>query len=97
MAYASGITPGRVEIIGHRGSPRENRENTLPSFRRAFEVGADAVELDVHATLDGVVVIHHDGATNSRPGDTGQVAVIAESTLDLLRGIRAAGGAIPTL
>ena len=49
-----------MERIGHRGAKRELRENTLAAFRRAFERGADAVELDVHATRDGVVVIHHD-------------------------------------
>jgi glycerophosphoryl diester phosphodiesterase len=49
-----------VERIGHRGAKRELPENTLPAFRRAWERGADAVELDVHATSDGVVVVHHD-------------------------------------
>lgn len=96
MAYASATRPGRVEIIGHRGSPREHRENTLPSFERAFAVGADAVELDVHGTADGAVVIHHDAATNSRPGDSGPVATIAKSTLAELRAIPVGGGAIPT-
>jgi glycerophosphoryl diester phosphodiesterase len=86
-----------VEIIGHRGSPSEYRENTLPSFRRAFEVGANAVELDVHGTRDGVVVVHHDAATNSRPGDSGTVAVIAESTLPMLRRIPVGTDTIPTL
>lgn len=49
-----------VERIAHRGAKREFPENTLSAFRRAFELGADAVELDVHATRDGVVVVHHD-------------------------------------
>jgi glycerophosphoryl diester phosphodiesterase len=49
-----------VERIGHRGAKRELRENTLAAFQRAFERGADAIELDVHATEDGVVVVHHD-------------------------------------
>ena len=49
-----------VERIAHRGAKREFPENTLSSFRRAFELGADAVELDVHSTSDGVVVVHHD-------------------------------------
>jgi glycerophosphoryl diester phosphodiesterase len=40
--------------------PRRERENTLPSFRAALSAGADAIELDVHATSDGVVVVHHD-------------------------------------
>jgi len=50
----------RLEIIAHRGAPRAYTENTLPSFRCALEGGADAIELDVHATADGVVVVHHD-------------------------------------
>jgi glycerophosphoryl diester phosphodiesterase len=40
--------------------PRLARENTLPSFELAMEAGADGLELDVHATADGVVVVHHD-------------------------------------
>lgn len=50
----------QFERIGHRGAPREILENTLPSFERAFDVGADAIELDVHLTVDGTVVVHHD-------------------------------------
>jgi glycerophosphoryl diester phosphodiesterase len=49
-----------VERIGHRGAPREFLENTLPAFDRALTRGADAVELDVHLTADGVPVVHHD-------------------------------------
>jgi glycerophosphoryl diester phosphodiesterase len=40
--------------------PRRVRENTLPSFDAALEAGAEGIELDVHATSDGVVVVHHD-------------------------------------
>lgn len=50
----------RVERIGHRGAPRECMENTLPSFLRAVALGANAVELDVHVSADGVPVVHHD-------------------------------------
>jgi glycerophosphoryl diester phosphodiesterase len=49
-----------VEIIAHRGMPREAPENTLAAFRRALDAGADGIELDVHGTADGVVVVHHD-------------------------------------
>lgn len=52
--------PQTLERIGHRGSPRERPENTLPGFLLALEHGADAVELDVHSTADGQVVVHHD-------------------------------------
>jgi glycerophosphoryl diester phosphodiesterase len=49
-----------VELIGHRGAPREFPENSLPAFERAIERGADAIELDVHVTSDGVPIVHHD-------------------------------------
>ena len=96
MAYASG-SARPIEVIGHRGSPRQYRENTLPSFGRAFAEGARAVELDVHATRDGIVVVHHDSATNSRPGDSGPVAVISQTALETLRSIRIGDSVIPTL
>lgn len=96
MAY------GRVggplpEVIGHRGSPREFRENTLPSFARAFAAGAEGVELDVHATLDRVVVVHHDAVTNVRPGDSGTRVAIAESSVEKVQAVLVAGERIPTL
>ena len=40
--------------------PRLARENTLASFSLALEAGADGIELDVHATRDGAVVVNHD-------------------------------------
>lgn len=49
-----------MEWVAHRGAKTEFPENTLAAFRRAFERGADAIELDVHATRDGEVVVHHD-------------------------------------
>jgi glycerophosphoryl diester phosphodiesterase len=48
------------EVIAHRGAPRELPENTLPSFQRALDLGAAGIELDVHATRDDRVVVHHD-------------------------------------
>jgi glycerophosphoryl diester phosphodiesterase len=57
----------RIERIGHRGAPRERCENTLPSFLLALERGADAIELDVHVTGDGRVVVHHDDTLGGRP------------------------------
>jgi glycerophosphoryl diester phosphodiesterase len=52
--------PTRPQIIAHRGVPREHPENSLPGFRRALALGVDGIELDVHATADGVAVVHHD-------------------------------------
>ena len=58
------MTRARPKLIGHRGAPRERPENTLPSFLRALELQADGIELDVHCTIDRVVVVHHDIALN---------------------------------
>ena len=47
-------------VIAHRGASAEERENTLPAFERAIELGADFVELDVQASSDGGLVVFHD-------------------------------------
>jgi glycerophosphoryl diester phosphodiesterase len=47
-------------IIAHRGASEQAYENSISAFRRAVELGADAVELDVHATADGALLVHHD-------------------------------------
>lgn len=52
--------PQVAEHIAHRGASRELPENTIPAFLRAVARGADAIELDVHATADRIVVVHHD-------------------------------------
>lgn len=49
-------------VIGHRGSPHEAPENTIPSFLAALDAGAGGVELDARLTRDGRVVVHHDAA-----------------------------------
>ncbi|HEX8953440.1 MAG TPA: glycerophosphodiester phosphodiesterase family protein [Polyangia bacterium] len=49
-----------VRIYAHRGASAELPENTMAAFRRAAELGVDALELDIHATRDGVLVVAHD-------------------------------------
>jgi glycerophosphoryl diester phosphodiesterase len=49
-----------TQIIAHRGASHAEPENTVRAFRRAADIGADAVELDVRTTADGVLVVHHD-------------------------------------
>lgn len=47
-------------VIGHRGAPGYRPEHSEASYRLAFELGADAVEPDVVATKDGVLVVRHE-------------------------------------
>ena len=58
------MTARGIEIQGHRGARGLLPENTLPSFERAIELGADVLELDLGMTRDGVPVVHHDRALN---------------------------------
>jgi glycerophosphoryl diester phosphodiesterase len=56
----SGPPRGPVWVIGHRGAARWAPENTLESFCKALELGADAIETDVCVTRDGRFVLWHD-------------------------------------
>lgn len=49
-----------IEAISHRGSRTRHGENSIGAVLAAAEEGADGIEIDVHATRDGVVVVHHD-------------------------------------
>ena len=48
------------DLQGHRGARGLLPENTLPSFKKALEIGVDTIECDMAVTKDDVVVIHHD-------------------------------------
>lgn len=65
-------------LVGHRGDPLNYPEETFQSFDSAFNNGADYVELDVHESADGVVVIQHDSTIQRM---TGANLTIAKSTL----------------
>lgn len=55
-----GLLVHKLKCIAHRGAMKIAPENTLTSFRNAIEIGADAIEFDLHMTLDGKLVVHHD-------------------------------------
>lgn len=48
------------KIIAHRGLTTDYPENTIAAFVKAQEAGADKVELDLHESKDGRLVVHHD-------------------------------------
>ena len=93
---------GRPRIFGHRGSMGYAPENTFASFELAVKQGVDAIELDVHLTADGEVVVIHDALLDRTAGGEGLVGEkrLAElKTLDV--GVHFAphfaGERIPTL
>ena len=59
-------------VIAHRGASAELPENTLPAFERAIELGADAIEFDVHADATGRLLVTHAAP---RPSATAGKAV----------------------
>jgi glycerophosphoryl diester phosphodiesterase len=72
--------------LAHRGASSSAPENTLESFRLAVESGAGGLELDVHLTRDGHVVVIHDPTVDRTTDGTGTVAGM---TLDELRALDA--------
>lgn len=88
------IEPGRRLIIAHRGASAEAPENTLEAFQLGLDQGADALEMDVRLTRDGVAVVIHDPTLDRTTDRTGAVA---ELTLEQVQLADAGGGArVPT-
>jgi glycerophosphoryl diester phosphodiesterase len=90
----SGAAARMPLVIAHRGASGERPENTLGAYALAIEQRADMIEIDLHRTRDGAIVIAHDerlaGLPNGRE--------IAESTLAEVRAVDAGGGErVPTL
>lgn len=75
----------RPRVIAHRGASGYEYENSRAAFRRALMLDADGVELDVHATSDGAIIVHHDA-------DIPGVGPIAGLTWDQARQLRLRNG-----
>jgi glycerophosphoryl diester phosphodiesterase len=58
-----------ISVIAHRGYSGKYPENTLLAFEKAIEIGADYIELDVHRSADGKILVIHDAWT-ARVGDS---------------------------
>ncbi len=87
------------DIIAHRGSSRECLENTIVAFERALDQGADGIELDVHGSADGALVVHHDpvlpdvvATDESVVGGARRTRVISRMSLNEIRATRLADG-----
>ncbi|MEU2421290.1 glycerophosphodiester phosphodiesterase family protein [Streptomyces sp. NPDC007851] len=75
--------------IGHRGVMGVEPENTLRSFVAAQQAGLDLIELDLHLSKDGALVVMHDAEVDRTTDGTGP---IAEKTLEELRALDAGRG-----
>ncbi|MDG9701032.1 glycerophosphodiester phosphodiesterase family protein [Streptomyces sp. DH37] len=75
--------------VGHRGVMGVEPENTLRSFVRAEREGMDVIELDLHLSRDGALVVMHDADVDRTTDGSGP---IAEKTLAELRGLDAGLG-----
>ncbi|MGE0322185.1 MAG: glycerophosphodiester phosphodiesterase [Polyangiaceae bacterium] len=73
--------------IAHRGGRKLAPEHTLVAYQNGLDVGADILELDVHATSDGVLVLMHDDTVDRTTNGTG---AIKELTFAELRSLDAA-------
>jgi glycerophosphoryl diester phosphodiesterase len=91
-------------VIAHRGDSAYRPENTFASFTSALEAGAEIIELDVHTTRDGHVVVIHDPTVDRTTNGRGAVADLALAELRALSagyparfGQSYAGERVPTL
>lgn len=81
--------------VGHRGARAYEPENTLRSFKKAIELGVDAVELDVRTTKDGEIVVVHDAEVNRTTNGKG---LVNELTVEEIKQLKTEKGEkIPTL
>lgn len=78
-----------VFVISHRGDWRNFPENSLEAMNSAIEMGVDIVEIDIHRTADGELVVCHDRTINRTTNGKGK---IKELTLDSLRNCRLRAG-----
>jgi len=84
----------RLLCIAHRGASGHEPENTLPAFRKAIELQADWIELDIYHVENDLVVIHDATLNRTTNGD----GPVMEKSLAYLRSLDAGNGQpIPTL
>jgi glycerophosphoryl diester phosphodiesterase len=94
--------PGRTWVVGHRGAMGYCPENTFASFDRALALGADWIELDVHQSRDGELIVIHDEAVDRTTDGRGLVQEQTTAELKALDagswyGPQFAGQRVPTL
>ncbi len=74
----------RILAYAHQGGAREGPSSTLYAMQQALAAGADALELDVHASSDGVLVVCHDPTLERTTNGSGRIAEHSWSELEQL-------------
>jgi glycerophosphoryl diester phosphodiesterase len=78
------MIPSVAMVYAHRGGSKLRPENTLLAFDHGLSLGADGIELDVHLSRDGVVVVHHDATLERTTNGRGPVAALTADELERL-------------
>ncbi|MGN6096462.1 MAG: glycerophosphodiester phosphodiesterase family protein [Bosea sp. (in: a-proteobacteria)] len=86
-----------MRIIGHRGARNIWAENSLSGFRNVCGLGVDAVELDVHLSSDGEIMVIHDPLLERTTDHKGPVAYLSRAALAKITLDDTLGETIPTL
>ncbi|MFE2042494.1 glycerophosphodiester phosphodiesterase [Streptomyces sp. NPDC059477] len=74
----------RIQVVAHRGASEDAPEHTLAAYKKAIEVGADALECDVRLTADGHLVCVHDRRVNRTSNGRGAVSALELAELAAL-------------
>jgi glycerophosphoryl diester phosphodiesterase len=69
----SELTHADFAIIAHRGASGHAPENTLSAFRKGLDMGADMIEMDIHLSSDGELIVIHDATLNRTTNGVGRV------------------------
>ena len=91
-----------VEVAAHRGNVVDFPENTMAAYKSAYEIGADMIELDLHMTKDGEIVLIHDGDLARTADVSGKIrdltlCEILRADVGVKRGEAFRGMRVPTL
>ncbi len=78
------LAGSRPLVLGHQGASAYAPSNTIPSFRKALEMGADILEMDIHLTKDGVIVVSHDDTVDRMTDGTGRIRDLTLAELQRL-------------
>ena len=82
--YKAYVQTTRPLVMAHQGGADLAPSNTMAAFRNAAQMGVDVLELDVHTTQDGVVVVIHDATVDRTTNGTGRVHDLTLSDLQTL-------------